>query len=105
MSVENSRSGSIVLVSTEAARLALPDPDQMGDTVTVELGAQLFAAMPRAELIAWIKRFPSLRVIRLADDWIADDQMDAVAADFAVALPGVDFGWTHQGLAGGKHGR
>lgn len=94
-----------MLISTTEAFAKLPDPVNLGHIQTPYVGARLYRSMPRDQLFAWITGLAALRSIYLADDWIADDQMATIAADFAEIFPNLVLEWSFDGLAGGKHGR
>lgn len=96
---------TILVITTSEAFQKLPAPGDMDHIQTLHIGARLYRSMPRDELFAWIAGFAALRSIYLADDWIPDDQMTTVAAEFTESFPSVAFKWSHDGLAGGKHGR
>lgn len=93
------------MISTTEAFLKLPAPVNLGHIHTLYVGARLYRSIPRDQLFVWIEGLVALRSIHLADDWIADDQMATIAADFARTFPNVVFQWSFDGLAGGKHGR
>ncbi|VFR86061.1 hypothetical protein RAN3_3312 [plant metagenome] len=95
---------TLVLKSEEALR-EIPDPAALHHVEMVHLGARLYGAVPHAELADWLTRLPALQRIHLADDWIPDEQMAAVAAAFAASFPDKQFFWSYDALAGGKHGR
>lgn len=103
--MERHDAASTLLVNTEEVLRTLPDPAKLEHVHTVYLGARLHAEVMREELFDWIARLPSIRRVFLSDDWIADEEMPAVEADFAASLPDVKFHWSYDGLVGGKHGR
>ncbi|WP_157928959.1 hypothetical protein [Pararhizobium haloflavum] len=94
-----------LVIGTPEAFIELRDTANLGQVESLHIGARFYQSMQRDQLFAWIGRLPALRLIHMADDWIADDQMAAVAAAFAASFPSVDFAWSHDCLAGGKHGR
>lgn len=93
------------MINTAEALAKLPDTVNLGHIQTLHIGARLYRSIPRDQLFSWIAGLAALRYIHLSDDWIADDQMSTIASEFAEAFPSVDFEWSFEGLAGGKHGR
>lgn len=96
---------TVLIVSTAEAVAKLPNPAHLAHVEALHMGARFYQSIPRDQLFAWIAGFPALRSIYLADDWIANDQMAAIADDFGLTFPSVNFEWSFDGLAGGKHGR
>lgn len=94
-----------LVIGTPEAFMELRNGADLRQVESLHIGARFFRSMQRDQLLAWIAGLPALQFIHLADDWIADDQMAAVAAAFEESFPSVGFSWTFDGLAGGMHGR
>jgi hypothetical protein len=94
-----------LVVTTREEFGELQDTSQLNHVQTLYIGARFYDTVSRTELFRWISSLTGLRTITLADDWISDGQMQSVASDFATAFPMIDFRWSYDGLAGGKHGR
>ncbi|WP_027710512.1 hypothetical protein [Zooshikella ganghwensis] len=71
----------------------------------IHIGAKCFRAVGIARLLKTICIYKEVELIRLADDYIKDSDMQTIEKEFRGIFPKAQFNWTHDLLPDGKHGR